>query len=70
MGRFDRTCTYRLNIFPITLPPLRERLDDLPVLAETLLERLAGRHGRLPPRFSPEVIERLQRYPGRAMCAS
>ncbi len=61
-GTFRSDLYYRLNIFPITLPPLRERLDDLPVLAETLLERLAGRHGRLPPRFSPEVIERLQRY--------
>ena len=61
-GTFRSDLYYRLNIFPITLPPLRERLADLPVLAETLLERLAQRHGRQPPRFSPEVIDRLLRH--------
>lgn len=61
-GTFRSDLYYRLNIFPISLPPLRERLADLPVLAETLLERLAQRHGRLPPRFSPEVIDRLLRH--------
>jgi len=61
-GTFRSDLYYRLNIFPILLPPLRERLADLPVLAETLLERLAQRHGRQPPRFSPEVIDRLLRH--------
>jgi formate hydrogenlyase transcriptional activator len=61
-GTFRSDLYYRLNIFPITLPPLRERLADLPVLAETLLERLAQRHGRLPPRFLPEVMDRLTRH--------
>ena len=61
-GTFRSDLYYRLNIFPISLPPLRERLADLPVLAETLLERLAGRHGRVPPRLTPQVIDRLLRH--------
>ena len=61
-GTFRPDLYYRLNIFPINLPPLRDRLADLPVLAETLVERLAHRHGRLPPRFLPEVMDRLVRH--------
>nr|WP_297356335.1 sigma-54-dependent Fis family transcriptional regulator [uncultured Caldimonas sp.] len=59
-GRFREDLYYRLSIFPIRLPPLRERAGDIPLLAKALLDRVAGRR-RLS--LSPQALERLGQYP-------
>src|SRR6202162_6336225 len=45
-GRFREDLFYRLNVFPVQMPPLRERLEDLPVLIERLLQRQTQMGGR------------------------
>ncbi len=61
-GTFREDLFYRLNVIAVVLPPLRERREDIPVLAEHFLERFSGKHGRTL-RLSPEAMERLLRYP-------
>ena len=60
-GEFRRDLYYRLSAFPVRLPSLRERLDDIPALAEHFLARMEDGDRHLP--LSPEVIERLMSYP-------
>jgi two-component system response regulator HydG len=60
-GLFRQDLFYRLNIFPIHLPPLRQRGDDVLLLAETLLDRVSG--SRLRRRLSSEATDWLRRYP-------
>ena len=45
-GRFRQDLYFRLNVFPIKVPPLRERRDDIPMLTELMIERFARQHGR------------------------
>ena len=59
-GSFRRDLYFRINAFPIPLPPLRERKDDLPILADHLLIRL-GYGGRL--RLHPETLKILGHHP-------
>jgi DNA-binding NtrC family response regulator len=62
-GRFREDLFYRLNVFPIVLPPLRERSEDVPVLAAHLLEKHARAQGRSVEGFTPEALAALTGYP-------
>jgi sigma-54 specific flagellar transcriptional regulator A len=60
-GRFREDLFYRLNVFPIETPPLRERTEDLPLLVNDLVERL-GHEGRGTIRLTSSCIESLTQY--------
>jgi transcriptional regulator with GAF, ATPase, and Fis domain len=59
-GRFREDLYYRLSVFPIKLPPLRERVEDIPVLAEAFAKRFARRMGRKLASLTPDCVRRLQ----------
>jgi formate hydrogenlyase transcriptional activator len=61
-GGFRRDLLYRLNVFPIHVPPLRERKEDIPLLAAFFLSILSKRIGKTLDGFSSGSIERLQAY--------
>jgi Nif-specific regulatory protein len=62
-GRFREDLFYRLSAFPIRVPPLRERREDIPLLVAHLLQRLSEKWGRPRPAVTPEAMEFLVRYP-------
>jgi two-component system nitrogen regulation response regulator NtrX len=64
-GRFREDLFYRLNVIPIRTPPLRERLDDLPVLVDWFVRRYAQANNYRPRRFTPEAVGQLQAMPWR-----
>ncbi len=61
-GRFREDLFYRLHIVPIMLPPLRDRLEDVPLLAEHFLRRLQAELKKPGLRIEPEALKRLQAY--------
>ncbi len=61
-GRFRADLYYRLNVFPLHLPPLRGRLEDLPLLCEVLLQEQADRTGRFGLSVTADALESLRRY--------
>ena len=61
-GKFREDLYYRLNVFPIELPPLRERGDDITLLASTFTNKFAQRMGRLIEPLSEACIDRLKAY--------
>ena len=62
-GRFRQDLYYRLNVIVIAVPPLRERLDDLPDLCDALLARICRESGFDVPRLDQAVLEQLRRHP-------
>jgi Nif-specific regulatory protein len=61
-GEFREDLYYRLNVIPIVLPPLRERRDDIPLLAQFFIRRYAEQHRVVVPDLAPAVIEGLKAH--------
>ena len=61
-GRFRKDLWYRLNIFPITLPPLRERRDDIPLLVKHFMDHFAKKLGKPEVKIAKETMQRLQDF--------
>jgi formate hydrogenlyase transcriptional activator len=61
-GTFREDMFYRLNVFPVQMPPLRERLEDIPLLVEHLVARYAARAGKAFRTMKTNTIETLQNY--------
>jgi len=61
-GKFRSDLFYRLNVFPVTMPPLRERQEDVPLLTMFFLEKLARKLGRPVAHITEETMSRLCAY--------
>jgi formate hydrogenlyase transcriptional activator len=62
-GSFRRDLFYRLNVFPIELPSLRDRKEDIPLLVEYFIDRYARKAGKYIKRVNKKTLELLQSYP-------
>ena len=61
-GRFREDLWYRLNIFPITMPPLRDRPDDIPLLVDYYVDKISKRLGKSIEMIPVSVVDSLQNY--------
>jgi two-component system, NtrC family, response regulator PilR len=61
-GRFRQDLFYRINVIELAMPPLRECREDVPLIAASLLERLAAQAGAPPARLASEALGELSRY--------
>jgi formate hydrogenlyase transcriptional activator len=62
-GSFREDLFYRLNVFPITIPPLRERAEDIPALAWTFINEISKSLGKTIDSIASESMRQMQRYP-------
>lgn len=62
-GRFREDLFYRIKVVTLRIPPLRERTDDMPLLADHFLQQFCEEHGRQQKRISPLALEVLMQYP-------
>ena len=62
-GTFRQDLFYRLNVFPLEVPPLRERREDIPMLVEYFIDRYARKAGKTIRRVNKRTLDRLQSYP-------
>lgn len=69
-GTFREDLYYRLDVIRLTVPPLRDRRDDIRTLVTHLLKRFAQDVGSGPVTIDEEALEILRATPGRGMCAS
>jgi transcriptional regulator with GAF, ATPase, and Fis domain len=61
-GEFRKDLYYRLNVFPVEIPPLRERLGDIPYFVEIFLKKLNQKHGKNIHVVHPHILEALKKY--------
>jgi DNA-binding NtrC family response regulator len=61
-GRFRSDLYYRLNVIAIHLPPLRDRRDDIPIIADAVLRRLAAERQGEPRRLAPDAVDAIMVY--------
>ena len=61
-GNFRQDLYYRVNVFPLTIPPLRERKEDIPILAAHFLEEFAKKFNRPVPRLTSSALELISSY--------